>query len=411
MPYVAGGVGEGGRLNLTRTTPHSREDTDLSMRRLVTARRLAFDPNPRWLACATGLLVLGAACSSALKAPKAAEEDPDAKHLRSGKVTFRNPEMAAMYAAAKANPNAFDPVYVYAKSVTDACLASLIDKRCETCAEGAVRYKRRSELDPQHWAIIEDALSMLEDLGSVPGLPAEQMDLLVATKGRLLWLAGRSVEEQTLIDEYARARPAAVAVIRRRLELLREAGDGTALEAQCARSRAKTQSAPEAARVDLLTACVALHPNNNEGRSDMLDYATYLPNLSPAEDMLYRTSLAQRCLQKVGDEDTRCAQACACESKAGKTPTAKCKRTCGGCRSETAQKTLACQQLGEPPPPPAPAPVRATRSKSTSRPKAAPSGPKTAPLWTPPKTAPAKNVKPGGPKGGAPDSDLQQAVL
>ena len=254
------------------------------MRRLVKARRLALDPNPRWLACAAGVLVLGAACSSALKAPKAPEEDADAKHLRSGKVTFRNPEMAAMYAAAKANPNAFDPVYVYAKSVTDACLASLVDKRCETCAEGAVRYKRRSELDPQHWAIIEDALSMLENLGNVPGLPAEQMDLLVATKGRLLWLAGRSVEEQTLIDEYARAHPTAVAVVRRRLELLREAGDGAALESQCARSRAKTQSAPEAARVDLLTACVALHPNNSEGRSDMLDYATYLPNLSPAED-------------------------------------------------------------------------------------------------------------------------------
>jgi hypothetical protein len=349
-------------------------------------------------------------CSSALENRKGSDDrtDPDEKHL-GGQIRFRNPEMAAMYSAAKANPKSFDPVYVYARAVADACLASLVDKRCESCAEGAVRYKRRSELEPQYWPIIEDALSMLETLGGVPGLPADQMGLLVATKGRLLWLAGRSVEEQTLIDEYAHAHPAAAAVVRRRLELLREAGDGDAIESQCARSRARSASAPEAVRVDLLTACVAFHPNNPDGRSDMLDYATYLPNLSPAEDALYRANLAQRCVEKVGDEETRCAEACACEGKnPGKTPTAKCKRSCGGCRNETAQKLLACKKLGEPPPPPA-EPVRATRSKGKSRFKAAPAsrGPKTAPLWTPPKIAPAKK----SPKGGAPDTEMKQTVL
>ncbi len=254
---------------------------------------------------------------------------------------------------------------------------------------------------------------MLETLGGVPGLPAEQMDLVIAAKGRLLWLAGRSMEEQNLIDDYAHAHPSAVAVVRRRLELLREAGDGSAIESQCTRSRAKTASAPEAARMSLLTACVAFHPNNSEGRSDMLDYATYLPNLSPAEDALYRTSLAERCVAKVGDEGTRCGQACACEDKdSGKAPTTKCKRACGGCRNDLSEKLLACKKLGEPPPPPAATPIRATRPKGT-RPKAAPapSGPKTAPLWTPPKIAPAKDVGPRGPKGGAPEPDLQQTVL
>ena len=374
----------------------------------METRRLAFGPKQHWLACAMFVLVVGAACSSALKTAKAPEEDADAKHLRRGKVTFRNPEMAAMYQAAKANPQSFDPVYVYAKSVTDACLASLVEKSCETCGEGRVQYKRRSQLEPHYWGIIEDALSMVETLGSVPGLPLDQMDLLVATRGRLLWLAGRSVEEQTLLDDYARAHPAAVAVVRRRLELLREAGDAAALESQCARSRAKTASASEAVRVALLTACVAFHPDNREGRSDMLDYATYLPNLSPAEDALYRTSLAQRCAEKVGDGEARCAEACACEGKvSGKPPTGKCKRTCGGCRNETAQKLAACQKLGEPPPPPPEAPpARVSRRK-----RPAPPQPKSAPLWTPAKIVPDKSAPSRRPKGGAPESELQQAVM
>jgi len=282
--------------------------------------------------------------------------------------------MAAKYNAAKSSPQSFDPVYAYAKAVTDACLASLVDTSCEACAEGAVKYKQTSGLDVHSWPIIEEALSMLDVLGNVPGLAAEQMDPLVATKGRLLWLAGRSLEEQTLIDEYARAHPNAVAVIRRRLELLREAGNAEASESQCARSRAKMEAAPEAARLELLTACVALHPGNTDGRSDLLGFAEYLPNLSTAEDALYRMNLAQRCLEKVGNEEARCAQACACEDKdSGQQAPAKCKRACGSCRNQMAQRLRLCKKIGEAPHAAAHAPRPKTApAKSAPRPKRAP---------------------------------------
>ena len=270
-------------------------------------------------------------------------------------------------------------MYAYAKAVTDACLASLVDKSCEECAEGTVKYKQRSELEVHYWPIIEEVLSMIEALGNAPGLSAEQMDPLVVTKGRLLWLAGRSLEEQTLIDDYAHSHPKAVVVIRRRLELLREAGDAAAAESQCARSRAKTESAPEAARLDLLTACVALHPGNTDGRSDLLGYAEYLPNLSPAEDALYRRDLVQRCVEKVGDPDARCVQECVCEDKdSGKQPTTKCKRACGGCRNQTVERLRLCNTIGEPPH----ATARARRAKTApakSAPRPKPVDPGTEP--------------------------------
>jgi hypothetical protein len=296
-------------------------------------------------------MVLAVGCSSGLDNRQGSDmgSEQEAK-LGQSKMKFRTPEMAEKYKTARASPRSFDPVYAYAKAVTDVCLASLIDTRCEGCAEGAVKYRQRSELEIQDWPIIEDALSMLDALGNVPGLAAVQMDPLVATKGRLLWLAGRSSEEQTLIDDYARAHPEAVAVIRRRLELLRETGDAAAAESQCARSRARTESAPEATRLELLTACVALHPGNPDGRSDLMGYAEYLPNLSPAEDALYRMDLAQRCADKVGDEEARCAQACACVDKeSGKQPAVKCKRACGGCHNETAQRLRLCKKIGEGP--------------------------------------------------------------
>jgi hypothetical protein len=140
---------------------------------------------------------------------------------------------------------------------------------------------------------------------------------------------------------------------------------------------------------------VALHPSNGPGRSDLVDYATYLPNLSTAEDTLYRMSLVQRCVQKVGDEGSRCEQACACMDKdSGKSPTVKCKRACEGCRGETAGQLAVCQKLGEAAP--APAPAAATRRKGTARPKGAPA-----------KRAPGAKPKKGAPPGSAP----QQAVL
>jgi hypothetical protein len=305
----------------------------------------------RPLACLTLVLLFAIGCSSGLDNRQRSDvgTEPEAK-LGLSETRFRNPEMAARYKAAKASPRSFDPVFSYAKAVTDASLASLVDTSCEACAEGEVRYKRRSELEVHFWPIVEDALSMLEALGKVPGLAAEQMEPLVVTKGRLLWLAGRSMEEQTSIDEYAHAHPRAVAVVRRRLELLREAGDAEASESQCTRSRAKLESAPEEVRMGLLTACVALHPDNSEGRSDLMDYAEYLPNLSAAEDALYRTNLVQRCVERVGDGEGRCAEACACVDKdPGKHPSATCKRACGGCRSETAQRLRLCKKIGEPP--------------------------------------------------------------
>jgi hypothetical protein len=323
------------------------------------------------LPCPTLVIIFGAACSSGLDNRQGSDVGTEQEaSLGQSKIRFRSPEMAAKYNAAKASPRSFDPVYVFAKAVTDAALASLVDTSCETCAEGAVRYKQRSGLEIQYWPIIEDALSMLEALGNAPGLAAQQMDPLVATKGRLLWLAGRSADEQTLIDDYAHAHPDAVAVIRRRLELLREADDTAASESQCARSRAKTESAPEAARLDLLTACVALHPGNTDGRSDLMGYAEYLPNLSAGEDALYRTNLGQRCVEKVGDEKSRCAQACACIDKdPGKQPAAKCGRPCGGCRNETAQRLRLCKKIGEGPPATAHAPRRKTApAKSAPRP-------------------------------------------
>ena len=279
-----------------------------------------------------------------------------------------------MYKAAKASPRSFDPVYNYTKAVTDACLASLA-LPCEACGEGAMRYKQRSELEPQYWPIIEEAVTMLDVLGKTAVLTVpERVELLIATKGRLLWLAGRSVEEQPLIDGYAKEHPAAVAVIRRRLELLREGGDAAASEAQCTLSRAKTESAPEAARVDLLTACVALNPRNTYGRSDLLDYPKYLPNLTTAEETLYRKNLVERCEEKAGDEAESCAEGCACGDKdASKHLTGKCKRACARCRSELAQRLHLCKKITEAPsavvraPRPSPTPAQ-----SAPQPKGAP---------------------------------------
>jgi hypothetical protein len=312
------------------------------------------------------VLVLCAGCSSGLEN----QRRPAAKAKRAPiKPRFKSPEMDAMYRAAKTSPRSFDPVYAYTKAVADACLASLVDTRCQACGEGALRYKPRSELEPQYWPIIEEALSMLETLEKTAALTVpDRLELLIATKGRLLWLAGRSVEEQPLIDEYASAHPDAVAVIRRRLELLREAGDATGIEAQCTLSRAKTESAPEAARVDLLTACVALNPRNTYGRSDLLEYPKYLPNLTTAEEVIYRKNLVERCEEKAGDEEASCGEDCTCHDQdTGTKLTGKCKRACARCAKELAQRLRLCKKITEAPtavaraprPSPPPAPVRA----------------------------------------------------
>ncbi|MBN2573692.1 MAG: hypothetical protein JXP73_03940 [Deltaproteobacteria bacterium] len=358
-------------------------------------RRPAIVKKQRCAAWPPLVLVLGVACSPALDNRQRPRAD-DEVELGESNITFRNPDLAARYKAAKAAPNNFEAVFAYVKPVADTCMASLVDERCEGCGEGAVRYKRRSELDPHLWPIIEDARSMLEDIENVPGLGLEQMDQLVATKGRLLWLAGRSMEEQTLIYDYARTHPAALAVVRRRLELLRESRDDSALESQCARSRAKMKSASEAARLELLTGCVAFHPDNTHGRSDLLEFANYLPNLAKEEEQLYRSYLVRRCEEKVNEESASCARDCACDDKPGdKKQSAKCKRTCRNCQNETAQRMRMCQEVGEVAPEPA--------APSAARRKGAPAARRKG---RPGKHAPARRKKAVDPGSGP-----QQAVL
>jgi len=329
----------------------------------VETRCLALSPRKRPLACAT-VLVLCTACSSSLDNRSRSGDETGGLGPGLGKLRFPSDDIAAKYKAAKASPQNLESVLDYGRTVALYCLGSLLDTTCASCEGGLPAYRPRSELNTNYWPVIEDALPMLDPFMEGQALDAGQMEVLVEVKGRLLWLAGRSTEEQTLIDSYALAHPTALAVVKRRLEILRESGDTSLLESQCSRSRARMKSAPEAARLDLLTSCVTLHPNNGEARSDVTDYATYLPNLSAEEETLYRGHLVQRCEEKVGDEESHCAEACACEAKdSGKPPTAKCKRACGAFRKETAQELLACKKLGEVAPTLAPA--RAARPKGT----------------------------------------------
>jgi hypothetical protein len=304
------------------------------------------------------VLVLSAACSASLDNRKGAASSDDGfrSSERQGKLKFPDEDMAAKYKAAKASPNSFEAVSTYGRAVALFCLASLVDTSCTSCEDALPTYRPRSELNTNYWPIIEDVLPMLEPFLNDKGLDEEHIELVVEVKGRLLWLAGRSLDEQTLIDSYALAHPKAVLVVKRRLELLRESGDVSLSESQCSRSRARMKTAPESARVDLLTSCVALHPDNSHARSDITDYANYLPNLAGDEDTLYRTYLAQRCVEKVGDADSRCAEACACENKsAGKSASATCRRKCSACRKENAKYLQVCRDLG---PPAAPRPAR-----------------------------------------------------
>jgi hypothetical protein len=182
-----------------------------------------------------------------------------------------------------------------------------------------------------------------------------------------------------MIDEYADAHPEAVAVVRRRLEILRESGAAVSMEAQCVRSRAKTDSSPAAARADLLSACVALHPRNLQGRSDLMEYAKYLPNLTNAEETIYRKHLVQRCEARTADEETVCAEGCGCDDADAGKLSGKCKRACATCRNEKAQRLRICKKITDAPsavvhaPAPRPNPVPAA---SAPRPRSADAPPR-----------------------------------
>lgn len=327
--------------------------------RLTEMRRFALDPKQRWLACPALVVVLGVGCSPALDNRQRSAPDAgtaQAEKPGAGEPVYPTPDLAAKHEAAKAAPESFDPVMAYAQAVADFCLASLVDESCAPdCPKGQVKYKPMSELDPKNWVLAQDGLTMLKPFKDGQGLPPARFEKFIAVKGRLLRLAGHAEQEKTLIDGYVLAHPEAVSVVKRRLELLREAGDAEASEAQCARSRVSMKKAPNPARTELLTTCVALHPDNKDGKTALPDYAKYLPNPSRAEQRLYRRYLVKCCIDSVGSKQTRCAEACDCKGQsADKQQRTVCKKNCRSCHIETAQQIRACKKTGSPTLPRAP---------------------------------------------------------
>ena len=309
----------------------------------------ALDLKSRWRACPTLLLVLGAGCSSALdNRPRPAPDGGtgQVEKAATSELTFPNPDLAAKREAARSSPQSFATLFAYARAVADFCLASLVDESCApACPPGVATHKPASELKPKDWVLVQDALVMLAPLKEGQGLPPAQFEQFVAAKGRLLGLAGHAAEERTLIDSYALAHPDALSVVRRRLEILRQAGDVKESETQCRRSRVSTKSAADAARLEILTTCVSLHPENRDGRTDPPDYTRYLPDPAKAEQRLYRKHLVKLCVEGVGTKEARCGQACACKDQP-REQKVKCKQACRECRSETAQKIRECKKTG-----------------------------------------------------------------
>jgi hypothetical protein len=345
----------------------------------VKMRRVACDWKTGWLAWPTLVVVLGAGCSSALDNRQRSAPDAGAAQAQkpgAGEPAYPTPDLAAKHEAAKAAPESFEPVMAYAEAVADFCLASLVDDSCAPdCPKGQVKYKPMSDLAPKNWVLAQDGLATLKPLKDGQGLPPAQFEKFIAVKGRLLGLAGHAAQEKTLIEGYAVAHPDAISVVKRRLEMLREAGNVEESEAQCARSRVSMKKAAKPARTELLTTCVALHPDNKDGETYLPDYAKYLPAPSRAEQRLYRRHLVSRCIENVGSKETRCAEACDCKGKAAdKRQRAECKKKCRGCRVETAQQIRACKKTGFP------APARAPRQKG-------------APVEPPPAVDPASTPK------------------
>jgi hypothetical protein len=320
----------------------------MSMGKPMEKRRLAVESRKRWLACPALLLVLGIGCSSSLSNGPRTKPKPatDAAEKRGvSEPTFPNPDLAAKHQAAKAAPKDFDVLFAYVSAVADFCLASLVDESCgSACKDGPKKYKPATELDPKNWVLAQNALAVLDPFKYGEGLAPAQFEQFVAVKGRLLGLAGQAEQEQTLIDGYATAHPDAVPIIRRRLEILRGAGNIKESEAQCVRSRVSMKSAADSARIDLLTTCVSLHPDNKEGRPDPPDYTRYLPSPLKAEQRLYHRYLIQRCIDGVGSKETRCAQACACGDQPDKQKKAECKQGCRDCRIQAAQRIRDCKK-------------------------------------------------------------------
>ena len=98
----------------------------------------------------------------------------------------------------------------------------------------------------------------------------------------------------------------------------------------------------------------------------------------------------QRCMDRVGDEGTRCAEACACEDpESGKPPTAKCKKSCGGCKSDAASKLNLCKRIAEAPSVVARAPEPKSEGHASSRSRTKHAAPAAKmPHYDPPKLTP-----------------------
>jgi len=301
------------------------------------------------VAVAAVLTVIGTACSlpfagrsrTSAGRPAAPAGEPSQKELK-----FPNHDLATAYDVAQAYPQNFDAVYGYAKALSDHCQGSLVDTSCGPyCAGGPEKRKPASALDPDSRFLVENALPKVDTLMSTPGLSWAQMGQAVAVKARLLGFSGRTADEKALVDGYAAQHPESFPVVKRRLEILRDANDAKELEAQCARSRDSVKSAPEDARLEVLTGCVALHPDNKGGKDDPQDYAKYLPKLAGDEQRLYRKHMARRCQQETDLHQASCSRICVCDDRPwDKKYAAHCKEVCRGCRTQAVEKLKGCKK-------------------------------------------------------------------
>jgi hypothetical protein len=313
----------------------------------MTAHDQASPERGRLLLGVALLALTAAGCSLQLgrKQVAASPGQPAPKPTRP-ELRFPSHELAAKYDAAKASPQSFDAVHTYARALSDHCQGMLVDTSCGPyCAGGPVRYKPATALDPDDRLLVENVLPKVDFVMSTPGLSRAQTGQLVAVKARLLGFHGRGADERALVDQYASEHADAFPVVRRRLELLREAGDVKESENQCNRSRSSMKSAPEEARLELLTTCVALHPDNSGGKDDSLDFAKYLPKLAPDEQKLYRKHMARRCTQDSDSHEAHCTRICVCDDRPwDKKYTAHCKEVCKGCKNQAVEKLKGCKK-------------------------------------------------------------------
>jgi hypothetical protein len=194
--------------------------------------------------------------------------------------------------------------------------------------------------------LVGNVLPKVDVLMAQGNLNDAQMGKAVAIKGRLLYFDQRGGEEKTLLDGYVAEHPAAMPVVRRRLELLRDAKDSAGSEAQCKTTRQSLKGASEDERLGVLTMCVSLHPENKQGHDDPADYAKYLPGASGDETHLYRGHMIKACLGDSDSHDLHCQRICVCNDRPwDKKYTDHCIEVCHGCRDEAAARRKRCGKM------------------------------------------------------------------